>query len=164
MAAGSPPVKVRDNRIARVSPQLVTCRKLGTGYLERVDTICSRYRVSKKPDQKPGFFVVRELRLSKPGLGQRESRRGSAPKRVLILDPFKREVAPYSAVVSAFRNPLVREFGRPVDRVEDIRQAQPQTTHIVVVFGAYVLERFWVNERKRAFRVGFPRLNDLSSE
>jgi PAS domain S-box-containing protein len=183
----------------------------------------------------------------------------ASPKRVLILDPFEREVAPYSAVVSAFRNTLVREFGSPLDiyelpldlarfseaegeaplvaflegrlkrqpvdlvvpigsaglqfaarhrerlfpdtpvlvlaaqarlvppdflrtnatlvtqkvnlpgMIEDILQVQPQTTNIVVVFGASALERFWVNECKREFqsftnRVGFTWLNDLSLE
>jgi hypothetical protein len=42
----------------------------------------------------------------------------ASPRRMLILDPFGRDVAPYSAVVSAFRNTLVREFGRPVDIYE----------------------------------------------
>ena len=159
----------------------------------------------------------------------------ASPKRVLILDPFGRDVAPFSAAVSAFRTTLARELGEPVDylratpgpgafcgdgrgrsvgdipgrpdqravrwtswcpsvaagmqfaarhrerlfpdtpvlvvradprmvppgflrtnatlvtqkvnlpgMVEDILQMQPQTTNIVVVFGASALERFWV--------------------
>ena len=53
--------------------------------------------------------------------------------------------------------------------VEDILQVQPQTTNIVVVFGASALERFWVNEFHRELqpftnRVGFTWLNDLSWE
>jgi hypothetical protein len=181
----------------------------------------------------------------------------AGPKRILILDPFGREVAPYSAVVSAFRTTLARELGEPVDfyelpldparfseaegegplvafiegriksqpvdlvvpigsaalrfasrhrerlfpdtpvlvlaaqarleppgflwtnaslvaqkvnlagMVEDILQVQPETTNIVVVFGASALEKFWVNECRREFqsftnRVGFTWLNDLS--
>jgi PAS domain S-box-containing protein len=183
----------------------------------------------------------------------------ASPKRVLILDPFGREVAPYSAVVSTFRTTLARELGEPVDiyelpldlarlseaegegplvafmegriksqpvdlvvpigspclqfaarhrdrlfpdtpvlvlatparvippdfmrtnatlvaqevnipgMVEDILQMQPQTTNIVVVFGASTLEKYWVNECRREFqsftnRVGFTWLNDLPLE
>ena len=42
----------------------------------------------------------------------------ASPKRVLILDPFGRDVAPYSTVVSSFRSTLTREFGTPVDIYE----------------------------------------------
>ena len=183
----------------------------------------------------------------------------ASPKRVLILDPYGREVAPYSTVVATFRTTLARELGEPVDfyelpldlarfseaegeeplvtflegrikslpvdlvvpigsaalqfaarhrerlfpdtpvlvlaaqarlvppdflrtnatlvtqtvhlagMVEDILQVQPETTNIVVVFGASPLETFWVNECRREFRsftnrVGFTWLNDLSLE
>src|SRR5512137_2542028 len=183
----------------------------------------------------------------------------TTPKRVLILDPFGRDVAPFSTAVSAFRTTLARELGERVDiyelplelarfagpegegplvaflegrikshpvdlvvpigtggvqfaaryrerlfpntpvlvvgsptqsvppgllgtnatlvtqkvnlssMVEDILQVQPQTTNIVVVFGASALERFWVGECRREFqsftnRVGFMWLNDLSLE
>ncbi len=43
---------------------------------------------------------------------------GNSPKRILILDPFGRDVAPFSSVVSAFRSALAREFGEPVDFYE----------------------------------------------
>jgi hypothetical protein len=33
-----------------LSPQLVTCRGQAIWYLPHIETICSRYRVSKKPD------------------------------------------------------------------------------------------------------------------
>ena len=39
----------------------------------------------------------------------------ASPKRVLILDPFGRDVAPFSSAISAFRTTLAREFGEPVD-------------------------------------------------
>jgi PAS domain S-box-containing protein len=179
------------------------------------------------------------------------------PKRVLILDPYERDVAPFSIVASSFRTTLARDLGgpaeffevpldlarfagpegegplvefldgrvksQPVDlvvpiggvalqfvmrhrerlfpntpilvvsgdsrlitpgflrtnatfvtyrinlssMVEDILQLQPQTTNIVVVFGASALETFWVNECRREFqtftnRVGFTWLNGLS--
>ena len=179
------------------------------------------------------------------------------PKRVLILDPFGRDVAPFSSAISAFRATLALELGEPVDfydipldltrfavaegegplvaflegriksqpvdlvvpiggagvqfavrhrerlfpntpvlavavdprmiptgfqrtnvalvtarvnlpgMVEDIMQMQPETTNIVVVFGASVLENFWVSECRREFqpftnRVGFTWLNGLS--
>lgn len=178
------------------------------------------------------------------------------PKRVLILNPYGRGVAPFCTVVTALRTTLAREFSEPVEfhevnldlarfgaeeeeplltflqsriearpmdlavcigaagaqfaathrerlfpdtpliqvageprlmppgflgtnvilvtqsvnlagMVEDVLQLQPQTTNIVVVFGASALERFWVNECRREFqrftnRVGFTWLNELT--
>lgn len=179
-------------------------------------------------------------------------------KRVLILNPYARDVAPFSAVVSSFRSTLAQELGEPVDiyevpldlarfagtegeepvvaflegrlkahpvdlvvsiggagagfvarhrerlfsptplllmaadprlfppellrrdatlvthkvnlrgMVEDILQMQPQTTQIVVVFGASPLERFWISECRREFqvfanRVEFTWVDELSA-
>jgi PAS domain S-box-containing protein len=42
----------------------------------------------------------------------------ASQKRVLILNPFERDVAPFDAAVSAFRTTLVRELGEPVDFYE----------------------------------------------
>src|SRR5512144_315951 len=42
----------------------------------------------------------------------------ASPKRVLILDPFGRDVAPFSEVVSSFRATLAREYGERVDIYE----------------------------------------------
>jgi len=42
----------------------------------------------------------------------------ASPKRVLILNPFGRDIAPFSAVVSSFRATLAREIGEPVDIYE----------------------------------------------
>ena len=42
----------------------------------------------------------------------------AAPKRVLILDSFGRDVAPFSVGVSTFRTTLARELGQPVDIYE----------------------------------------------
>jgi PAS domain S-box-containing protein len=39
----------------------------------------------------------------------------ASPKRVLILDPFGTDVAPFSAVKSAFRSTLLREMEDPID-------------------------------------------------
>ena len=41
-----------------------------------------------------------------------------SPKRVLILNLFGPEVAPFSAIVSAFRTTLALELGRRVDIYE----------------------------------------------
>ena len=41
-----------------------------------------------------------------------------SPKRVLILDPFGRNVAPFTTAVSSFRTTLARELGEPVDFCE----------------------------------------------
>ncbi|MCU0290426.1 MAG: histidine kinase [Thermoanaerobaculaceae bacterium] len=40
------------------------------------------------------------------------------PKRVLIVDSFGRDVAPFSVAASSFRTTLVRELGAPVDLYE----------------------------------------------
>ncbi len=183
----------------------------------------------------------------------------AGPKRVLILEPFERDVAPFSAAASAFRSTLAQDLGGSVDiyevpldlarfagpegkdslvvflegrlkshpvdlvvpvggpsmqfaaryrerlfpdtpvlilgsdsrqmppgllrtnttlvtqkinlsgMVEDILQLQPQTTNIVVVFGASALENFWVNECRREFqsftnRVEFTWFNELPLE
>jgi hypothetical protein len=42
----------------------------------------------------------------------------ASPKRVLILDPFGRDVAPFSATLSAFRTALAREFGERLEFYE----------------------------------------------
>jgi PAS domain S-box-containing protein len=42
----------------------------------------------------------------------------ATPKRVLILDPFGRNVAPFTTAVSSFRTTLARELGEPVDIYE----------------------------------------------
>jgi two-component system, LuxR family, sensor kinase FixL len=41
------------------------------------------------------------------------------PKRVLILDSFGRDVAPFNAAAAAFRTTLARELGGPVDIYEE---------------------------------------------
>ena len=180
----------------------------------------------------------------------------ATPKRVLILDSFGRDVAPFNVATSAFRTTLGRELGEPIDFheeslelgrfaepareapfvdflkirfegypldlvvpvgapavkfvaqhrehlfpntpimfvaaeprlvppewlrtttlvtqrvnlpgiIEDILQMQPDTTRVVVVFGASPLEKFWVEECRREFqpfanRVEFTWLNALS--
>lgn len=43
---------------------------------------------------------------------------GATPKRVLILDSFGHDVAPFGVAVSAFRTTLIRDFGQPVDVYE----------------------------------------------
>jgi PAS domain S-box-containing protein len=181
----------------------------------------------------------------------------SPNKRVLILDPFERDVAPFSTVAAAFRTTLALELGEPVEfhevaldlargdgaeeeglllallksqikvrpidlvvpigamsvrfaarhrerlfpdtpvlvvaadprllppdflrknatlvtqqinlpgMVEDILQLQPDTTRIVVIFGASPLERIWAGECRREFeafadRVSFTYFDDLS--
>ncbi len=180
-----------------------------------------------------------------------------SPKRVLVLDSFGRDVAPFNAVASAFRTTLVRELGESVDlhetalevgrfpkagmqehladfldrrftgrrldlvvpvgapaglfvaqhrqrlfpetpilftsgdprlvglelvrtnatlvtcevnlpgMVEDMLQLQPDTTNVVVIFGASPLEKFWERECRREFapftnRTHFSWLGDLS--
>ncbi len=42
----------------------------------------------------------------------------ASPKRVLILNPYSREVEPFRAAVSGFRSTLAREYGQPLDLQE----------------------------------------------
>jgi PAS domain S-box-containing protein len=62
----------------------------------------------------------------------------AGPKRVLILDPFGNNVAPFSAAASAFRFTLPRELGEPVDFYEvplDLaRFAEPEGEGPLVAF------------------------------
>jgi hypothetical protein len=59
-------------------------------------------------------------------------------KRVLILDPFGRDVAPFSVAISAFRSTLARELGEPVDiydlPLELTRFAEPEGEGPLVAF------------------------------
>ena len=62
----------------------------------------------------------------------------ASPKRVLILDPFGRDVAPFSTAVSSFRTSLARELGGPVD-IYDVpleleRFAGPEGENSLVAF------------------------------
>ena len=43
---------------------------------------------------------------------------GANPRRILILDSFGRDIAPFNTAVSAFRTTLARELGDPVDIYE----------------------------------------------
>lgn len=47
-----------------------------------------------------------------------EAHAQATPKRVLILDSFGRDVAPFNVGVAAFRTELARELGEPVDLYE----------------------------------------------
>ncbi len=184
---------------------------------------------------------------------------GATPKRVLILDSFGRDIAPFNATASAFRTTLALELGEPVDifeasldaarfvepeeegpfveflksrfesrqldlvvpvgtpavrfmakyreslfastpivfmateprlippallqtnatlvtqrvnipgMVKDILQLQPDTTNVVVVLGASLLEKFWVSQCRNEFRaftnrINFTWMDDLSLE
>ena len=43
---------------------------------------------------------------------------GAGPKRVLILNPFGRDVAPFNAAITAFLTTLAQELGEPLDFYE----------------------------------------------
>ena len=62
----------------------------------------------------------------------------ASPKRVLILDPFGRNVAPFTTAVSSFRTTLARELGEPVDiyeiPLELARFAGPEGERQLVTF------------------------------
>jgi signal transduction histidine kinase len=204
----------------------------------------------------PGSPSDSAARSEPTASGPARSTPAAGSKRVLVLNSFDRDVAPFAAAASAFRTTLAEELGgtvdfsdasldmarfaeperegllveflqarfegRPLDlvvpigapavrfvaqyrerlfprtpivftaveprllppdllrtnatlvtqkvnlpgMVEDILQMQPDTTNIVVVFGASRLEKFWVGECRREFqpftdRVGFTWLDDL---
>jgi two-component system, LuxR family, sensor kinase FixL len=89
----------------------------------------------------------------------------SSPKRVLILDSFGRDVAPFNAAASAFRTTLARELGEPVDFYQDrlplgsiVQFRQPTIWErykwsIILVLGLCVLEAVLISvllrERRR---------------
>jgi signal transduction histidine kinase len=54
----------------------------------------------------------------------------ASPKRILILDSFGRDVAPFNVAVSAFRTTIARELGEPVDiyeaSLDKARFAEPE--------------------------------------
>jgi hypothetical protein len=62
----------------------------------------------------------------------------ATPKRILILDPFGRDVAPFSTVVSAFRTTLARELEESVDfyevPLEMARSTEPEGEGPLVAF------------------------------
>lgn len=62
----------------------------------------------------------------------------ATPKRVLILDSFGREVAPFRAAVTALRTTLARELGEPVhfydESLDAARSAQPERERAFVTF------------------------------
>ncbi len=60
------------------------------------------------------------------------------PKRVLILDSFGRDVAPFNGAASALRTTLARELGEPVD----IYQDRPLLGSIVEFGRATIWERY----------------------
>lgn len=66
------------------------------------------------------------------------------PKRVLILEPYGREIAPFSTLAATFRETLARELGEPVDfhdvSLEMARAAQPESQAAVVEFLQRILE------------------------
>jgi PAS domain S-box-containing protein len=72
--------------------------------------------VIKSPHKSLGFpaWLLALLLLIVATLGVS----AATPKRVLILDPFGRNVAPFTTVVSSFRTTLARELGEPVDIYE----------------------------------------------
>jgi hypothetical protein len=48
----------------------------------------------------------------------------ATPERVLVLDPFGGDFAPFSPAVSAFRGTLTRNLGEPIFRVRQRDEAR----------------------------------------
>lgn len=88
----------------------------------------------------------------------------STPILFMAVDP--RLLAPGLLKTNAT---LVTQRVHLPDIVEDVLQLKPDTTNVVVVFGASPLEKFWVGQCRNEFetftnRVGFTWLNNLSLE
>jgi signal transduction histidine kinase len=67
---------------------------------------------------------------------------GAAPKRVLIVHSFAREIAPYDAVIAAFRRELAAQAGGPVVFLEAALDAGRAGAGGEEAFVAYLKARF----------------------
>jgi hypothetical protein len=79
------------------------------------------------------------------------------PKRVLILDSFGRDVAPFNVGAGAFRTTLVQELGEPVDIYEEsldlARFAVPETE---AAFADFLEQRFGGRRLDLVVPIGAP--------
>ena len=73
-----------------------------------------------------------------PQAGPAKLTPAAGPKRVLILDSFGRDVAPFAAVASAFRTTLAEELGAPVNffdaSLDMARFGEPEKESLLVEF------------------------------
>ena len=85
------------------------------------------------------------------------------PKRVLILDSFGRDVAPFNAGVATFRTALAREMGEPVDLYEAsldaARFAEPEKEEPLVSF---LKSRFEERQLDLVVPVGAPAVRFMA--
>jgi PAS domain S-box-containing protein len=79
------------------------------------------------------------------------------PKRVLILDSFNRDVAPFKAVGSAFRATLAKEFGELV-HIDDfaIDLAQPPSSDLEPLFVGFLEKRLAIHPADLVVAIGGP--------
>ena len=88
-------------------------------------------RLGMKLTLRTGARVATALiALLYPGAVAREAVRADAPKRVLILESFGSDVAPWNAITPAFKRELLRQWPSPIEfhepAVETAREDEPQ--------------------------------------
>ncbi len=106
------------------------------------------------------LFVVRSIAPLIAGLAlalTAPCASAAAPKRVLILDSFGRDIAPFNVAVSALRTTLAKELGEPVD----IHEASLEAARFVdpvkeAAFADYLKARFEGQKLDLVVPVGAP--------
>jgi len=88
---------------------------------------------------------------------------GATPKRVLILDSFGRDIAPFNAAASVFRTTLALDLGQPVDiyeaSLDAARFAEPENEQPLVQF---LKSRFESRQLDLVVPVGSPAVRFLA--
>lgn len=85
---------------------------------------------------------------------------GAEPKRVLILDSFGRDVAPFSEVAAAFRTTLVQQLNHSVDLYEtSLDLAQFGAPEAEGAFADFLAQRFAKRRFELIVTIGAPAAN-----
>ncbi|MFO1477624.1 MAG: hypothetical protein U1F98_13355, partial [Verrucomicrobiota bacterium] len=108
------------------------------------------------PDWKPARLQASWILLFAVFVVLASSVRAAAP-RVLIIDSFGRDIAPFNAAVSSFRTTLAEELGEPVDiyeaSLDAARFVQPDMES---AFAEFLRARFRAQPLELVVSVGAP--------
>lgn len=96
--------------------------------------------------------------LTMPGLsGAPADAPASAPKRVLIVESFGGDIAPWNSIAPAFKTRLTQQLQAPVEfhepALETARQNQPQAE---LAFAAYLRELYAARQPDLVVPIGWP--------